>query len=363
MGQNTDSLVRFIQYSMKVLPELKRQNSTLFSQADCPAQVSGNIAAYPETGPYPAEKLSTPVLCSGFFALQPGVDRKGTLSFLLSLYKLADLLDSFRANAEITDEPALRKLYGCLSGAVDPSRSICCAFGNPVKARESQKVEPASALCLSDQCRLQLAVLPSLSLASPKLKKYMQFYVDLHSYMHYPESTRKEYLQTWSDYYLKRYPGISCMEFCAASDSLLGIVAMYASAANPKMTSDEIRLLDDACFPWLCGLEALLRAFVRTRLSENPVEVNFCSHYPNLKECEQRLLYFAVKAEEACLKLKDRNFYLSLLRILIAMYLSEPEAGFGMYRLASLNILKNGPHRTMLYYNGCRLLRLLRMPS
>jgi hypothetical protein len=34
-----------------------------------------------------------------------------------------------------------------------------------------------------------------------------------------------------------------------------------------------------------------------------------------------------------------------------------------MYRLASLNILKNGPHRTMLYYNGCRLLRLLRMPS
>lgn len=364
MGQYIESVIQFLQYSLKALPELRQQNLDTNGQNICPACVHRNASNGTETVSPAEEPLKAKLLGTSFFALHPGTDLKNTLSFILSLYKLSDTLAAYRAKAGITEEPELRRLYSCLSGAVDPSRSTSCAFANLSKAVCSgQKSEPAHFLCMSDQCRLQLAVLPSFSLVAPKLKKYMQFHVDLHSYMYYPEETRREYLQTWSDYYLKRYRGISVMEFCAASDSLLGIIAMYASASNPKLTSLELKLLDEACFPWLCGLESLLHSYIALRLSENSNRLNFCSHYKNLKDCEERLTYFAKKAEEACMKLKEGNFYVSLIRMLLGMYLSEPEANFGMFRLTSLNIIKNGPRRSMLFCNGCKLLRFCRLST
>jgi tetraprenyl-beta-curcumene synthase len=361
MGQYTESVVQFLKYSLKVLPELRQQNSNINGQNICPACVHSNASICSEAVSPAKEPHMAKLLGTGFFALYPETDLKSALSFILSLHKLSDTLAAYRTKAEITEEPELRKLYSCLSSAVDPSRSISCTFDNLSKAAsKGQKSEQAHFLCMSDQCRLQLAVLPSFSLVALKLKKYMQFHVDLHSYMYYPEETRSEYLQTWSDYYLKRYPGISIMEFCAASDSLLGIIAMYTSASNPKLTSMELKLLDEACFPWLCGLESLLHSYVTLRLTENSKQLNYCSSYKNLKECEERLTYFAKKAEEACMKLKESNFYISLIRMILGIYLSVPDANFGMHRLTSLNILKNGPRRSILCCNACKLLHFYR---
>ncbi len=364
MGQNTESIMQFLKYSLKALPELRQQNLNLNGQNSCPACFNRNASNVVGTADPADEPLKTKLLGTGFFALYPGTDLKNTISFILSLYKLSDTIAAYIAHAGFTEEPEVRRLYSCLSSAVDPSRSTSCAFVNFSKAASySQKSEQPHFLCMSEQCRLQLAVLPSFSLVAPKLKKYMQFHVDLHSYMYYPEETRNEFLQTWSDYYLKRYQGISVMEFCAASDSLLGIIAMYVSASNPKQTSLEIQLLDEACFPWLCGLESLLDSYITLRLSDHSNQLNFCSSYKNLKACEERLIYFATKAEEACMKLKESSFYISLIRIILGMYLSDPEANFGMFRIASHNILENGPRRSIHCCNGCKLLRFCRISS
>jgi tetraprenyl-beta-curcumene synthase len=363
MGQYADSVVQFLQYALKVLPELRQQNLIIRAQKTCMAQIQGNASANIEAPPSLAEKINEKLLCSSFFALRSGVDMKGTLSFILSLYKLTDTLTAYMAGTGIPEEPEVRRVYGCLSSAVDPSRNISCAFVNSTKTPAVRKKDQDHLLCMSDQCRLQLAVLPSFSLVAPKLKKYIQFYIDLHTYSYYSEETRMESLQTWSGYYLKRYREISFMEFCAASDSMLGVIVMYAAAANPGMSVMELKLLDEACFPWLCGLESLLNAYTSARLAGNSNLFNFCSPYKNLKECEQRLSYFITKAEEACLKLKDHSFYISLIRIILGLYLSDPEANFGMSRLTSLNLLKKAPRQSILYYNGYKLLRFFRVIS
>lgn len=354
MGQYTDSIARFLQYGFKVLPEVHSLTAGIAEgQKLCISQAqSASIANVDAAIP---EQPDAAVLCSSFFALYPGADKKSTLLFIILLHSLSKTLEAYRFKKDISCEAEIRRLYGCLSCAVDPSRSAGCPLGNLSKASSDQKKEPVLSLCLSDQCRLQLAFLPSYPLVAPKLKKYMQFYIDLQSYRHYPARIREEYLKTWSNYYLKRYREISCWEFCAASDSLLGIVAMYASAADPNLTPEDIKLLDEACFPWLCGLDSLLHSYIHARFSQIE-NLNFTSFYENLKLCEERILFFTSKAEEACKKLKESSFYMMLINILTGIYLADSEANFGMYKIASLNILKKCSAQAIVYRNACKLL-------
>lgn len=166
-------------------------------------------------------------------------------------------------------------------------------------------------------------------------------------------------MKKWCTGYLIRYPEISEWEFCAAADSFLGIAAMYAAASRPGISGEEITLLDEACFPWLSGLCSLLDATIRFRTNGNTESLNFISYYKNMKECEERILFFAEKAEKACLKLKESNFYIRLLKTMTAFYLTDPEAEFGMLRLATANILKKSSSPA--YILPCRLMRLFRL--
>lgn len=358
MGKNTDSVIRFLQYSFKVLPELRRQAAGLANRQNlCFAPCVRNRILLNEE----SEKRQQPdnsLLASCLLALYPGADMKSTLSFILSLYTLSDTLRAYRSAADIANEAEVHSLYSCMSGAADPSRSKGCVLASRMGAVPPKKEESALP-CLSDQCRVQLAILPAFHLAAPKLKKYMQLYVDMQSCRYNAEAGRAGYpLEAWSGYYLKRYPGISCWEFCAACDSLLGIGAMYAAATDPKVTPEEIRLLDEACFPWLCGLDSLLHAYLCERITHSTGHLNFTSFYGNLKTCEERLLFFGTKAEKACMKLKENSFFMHLIRNMTGLYLTDPNASFGMYRLASSNILKKSSCHSSLHSNACRLMRL-----
>lgn len=295
------------------------------------------------------------ILSCCLFALFPGTELKNIISFILSLHTLKNLLENYRRKRDTVEETDIRTLYGCLACAADPSRSGNCGIIH--SARNSPQY--AKQTCFSDQCRLQLAILPSFKQAAPKIKKYMQLYIDLQSYRHYPASISKETLKNWCGSYLIRYPEISEWEFCAAADSFLGIAAMYAAAARPGITSEEITLLDEACFPWLSGLCSLLDATIYFRTIGNSENLNFISYYKNLKECEERILYFAEKAEKACLKLKESSLYVRLLKTMTTLYLTDPEAEFGMLRLATANILKKSSSPA--YILPCRLMRLFRL--
>jgi len=399
MGQYTDSIARFLQYSFKVLPELHkqaediavRQNLCMKSHTAARQQAyiadavgfqgefflkslqkkqtfreelymqnqSGANTEAEKAGIY--EQFDNSMLCSCFFALYPEADMKSTLTFILSLYTLSETLGAYRSIAGFSLETEVRKLYSCLSSAVDPARSKGCALANITDTITNQKRGDAYTPCLSDQCRLQLAILPNFQLVAPKLKKYIQQYVDIQSYRFYPVNIRAGYLETWSEYYLKRYQEISCWEFCAASNSLLGIIAMYTAAANPKLTSEDIRLLDEACFPWLSGLDSLLHAYICERITNLTENLNFTSYYRNLKICEERILFFAAKAEEACMKLRESSFFISLIKIITSLYLTHPEANFGMYKLVSSNILKKSSFQNIFYSQACQLMRLSRL--
>ena len=365
MGQFADAVSYFFRYYTKVLPEARRQEDLICrKQRMCaPVPVCKDEGSRDERcpGQFTADKL-----CCFMYSMFPHTEMKGYLTFILSLHAIDEVLQSHRKRKDIRDEHEIRRLFSCLSSAVDPSRNSTCNMAESVK-NSSQAADTADETasesvlikCNADQCRLQLALLPSFIQAAGKIKKYMQLYVDLQSYRHYPQINSTEALRIWSGNHLKHYQGISCWEFCASADTFLGIAAMYAAASVPAITSEEIRLLDELCFPWLCGLISLLDSAVSARSAVGTDELNFSSFYSNLKECEDRIMFFASQAEEACMKLKDSSLYLHVIKAMMALYISDPETNFSMLRLTASNIAKRFSLRT--YRSAALLSRCLHL--
>lgn len=336
LEQYADIISGFYFFNYKVLPEVRRQAEVAHAkQKLCIPQHA--IRDAPDIHVSLPEHFDMQMLSCCLFTLLPGTDLKSMISFVLSLHTLKDILENYRSRRGIVEESDVRALYGCLSCAVDPSRSGTCAILQSSKNTPLMAKPPK---CLSDLCRLQLAILPSFKQAAPKIKKYMQLYVDLQSYRHYPSPISRENLRNWCGSYLIRYPEISEWEFCAAADSFLGIAAMVAAASRPGMTHEETALLDEMCFPWLSGLCSILDAAIHIRIDSSTESLNFTSFYKNLRECEERILFFAENAEKACCRLKESSFYIRLIKTIITFYLTSPEANFNMFRLAATNIIK-----------------------
>ncbi len=365
MGQLTDTISYFFRYIFQTLPEARRQEDIIsIQQRLCtPVPIYKKEAIHDERHPI---QLETKKLCCLLFSLFPHTDMKGFLSFILSLFAIDDVLESHRKRKDVRDEHEIRNLLSCLSSSVDPSKNITCGMADSIKsslkaANETDETSRERVLlkCNADQCKLQLAVLPSYNRVAFRIKKYMQLYTDLQSYRHYPSIISIEVLRSWSGDHIKHYRDISCWEFCAAADTFLGIAAMYAAASIPDITDDEIRLLDEACFPWLCGLVSLLGSAISARSAIGTEEFNFSSFYSNLKECENRIMFFATQAEAACMKLRDSSLYIHAIKAMMALYLSDPETNFSMLRLTAANITKGFSLNT--YKNIIILLRCLNL--
>jgi len=356
MTQYGDIVPVFIRYGFKTLPEARKQyaSSKIMQQLCIPSE-KRSIAATISSENTPGPEMLPCILT----AQLPGKDTEGFMAFAHSVLSICELIETYRHNKDISQELEIRRLYSCLACAVDPSRNSSCPMLHSIKNKPrtgtAEGNEPSAQTCLSDHCRLQLAVLPSYRLIASKMKKYLQFFIDLQAYRYYPPLASVEMLKVWSSGYLQRYHDINWWEFCAASDSLSGVFTMYAAAARPELSNEEVALLDEACFPWLCGMDSLLGSVLRMRTQE--VEgLNFASFYSNLKECEERIIFFAEKATASFARLRNGEIYCNILQVMISMYLTEPEAEFGMLKLASPNILKKCS--AVKYANAWRLLRM-----
>ena len=359
MGKLSEAAVFYAKFAGKVLPEAYRQRSLAREELRQCLPVSpvrrDTIQEDSFTGRFSVKKA-----CCFLFSMCPGTDARDMLSFVLSLHSIDEYLEVYRKKKDIRDEKEIRDLLGCLSAAVDPSAKLSCKLPDAgMRCQAEQSKNRKVAMCQAEQCRLKLAVLPSYRHVASVVGKYMQMYIEMQSYRHYPAIISTDLLRTWSSVYLKRFQDISWWELCAASDTFLGISAMFAAASVADITEEEVLLLDEFCFPWLSGLCSLLDSLISARMSLNAEELNFSSFYKNLRECEERLIFFAENAESACRRLKGSSLYLLITKAAAGLYVSDPEACFGMLRLAILNMISKTSLR--LHRNAGLLLRTFRL--
>lgn len=287
------------------------------------------------------------------YALYPGVDMKRAVRFIVSLQTISDYLDNLCDRTDVKYEPAFRQLHLAMLDAVDKLRGI-----NNYYYYYPYKNDGNYLASLVETCKEQIGDLPSYKLVIEQIKKYIHLYSDLQAYKHLDNNIREESLKIWAEYYAGRYPDISWWEFSAATGSTLGIFALFAASFNPDLTIQEANAIERAYFPWICGLHILLDYYIDSQEDIQMGDLNFTHYYKNLKECEERICFFVKRSLESCSSLRFPEFHKTIVKGLLAMYLSDPKANMGLNNIASRNILQNNGRGTVMYHKLCRALRV-----
>ncbi|TYQ15823.1 UNVERIFIED_CONTAM: tetraprenyl-beta-curcumene synthase [Acetivibrio alkalicellulosi] len=272
-------------------------------------------------------------LGGSIYALYPDVNFHSTIEFITSLQTISDYLDNLCDRTDIKDKNSFWQLHLSLSDALEPSSTY-----NDYYMYYPYK-EDTYLQYLVGICKSSLSNLYSYRKAIPYIKKYIELYSHLQTYKHLDICVREQYMKNWGEKYLKSYPQISLWEFSAATGSTLGIFAMYAAAHNPLLSDEEFECIHNAYFPWICGLHILL------------------DYYNDIKVCEERIIFFAKKSLKMCTKLKYPLFHTTVVKGLLAMYLSDSKAFLCHNKKTSFNILNAMESDTKMYFRLCKLLR------
>jgi len=287
------------------------------------------------------------------YALYPMAVVDDTIKFIVSFQTISDYLDNLCDSAGIYDERAFRQLHLAMSDAVSLENKTADYY-----RFYPYKEDNGYLNALVDQCRKQISKLPSYDLIKEPIKKQVKLYSDLQSLKHLGTDTRQKRLQSWAKEYLSDYREISTWEFSAATGSTLNIFLHFASAWDKNLKEEDVRNNELAYFPWINGLHILLDYYIDYAEDIETNELNFTSFYTNQKECERRLMYFVDKSFDACGKLQYPKFHATIVKGLLAMYLSDPKADKGFNRFTSKSILKNsGRSNTYIYHKVCKVLR------
>lgn len=287
------------------------------------------------------------------YALYPKVNAYNAVKFIVSFQTISDYLDNLCDRAGICDEYSFRQLHLSMLDALDAD-----GLKNDYYLLYPHKNDNNYLDSLVEECRKYIKQLPSYHLVKNHMSKYTSLYCDLQTYKHLSLSIRERRLVSWWAKHLENIPEISGWEFSAACGSTLGIFMMYAAACDPFLTVEEVQAIDNAYFPWICGLHILLDYYIDAQEDMQMGDLNFTFYYNNLKHCEDRLLFFVEQAISHCSNLKHPKFHTTIIHGLLAMYLSDPKASMGMNRLASKKIIKSSGKAVSKYYMICKMLRL-----
>ncbi|HHW32244.1 MAG TPA: DUF2600 family protein [Clostridiaceae bacterium] len=289
------------------------------------------------------------------YAIYPGVKVPDIIKIIVPLNFLCYYLDNLCNLSATKEEANFRQMYTALLDITEPERLKSNYFKYNTVKKKSDLLNN-----LVDLCRNQLKTLPSYNVIKKSIIKFINYYIDIQVYKHMNKDLRDDLLKTWADNYTSSYPEIYWWEFASSSESLFGIFSLIAAAYDPNLSSSEVNTLVSVYFPWICGLHSLLNHYINYQEHFQLGKLNYTYYYRNLKQCEERLSFFIDKSLLLCTKLKHGDFHATVIKALIAAYLSDPRASFGMNKLTSSKLLIQPPPPTGAYYKVCQLLRYIK---
>jgi tetraprenyl-beta-curcumene synthase len=327
-------------------------------------QVDGELAKWREMGrDCPDELLAAQALASietkrfhaqggSIFALYPTAP-PDYVRFVVALQTISDYLDNLCDRVGFMDEMGFRRVHQAMLDALDNDQAMADYY-----QYYPYKLDGGYLVSLVEECRRQLAKLPSYHLVKEEMLALAGLYCDLQTYKHLPGEVREKALEDWAVPYLPKHRDLSCWEFAAATGSTLGIFILGALAANSELTKEEVNRAKEAYFPWICGLHILLDYFIDQAEDQKEGELNFCFYYRDKEECGQRLGLFVHQSFAQAKTLNHPEFHLTVVKGLLAMYLSDGKAGSPLNKEISIRLIAAGGSSVQLLYFVCRLLRL-----
>jgi len=290
------------------------------------------------------------------FALVRNRVRPDLVALIVALQTISDYLDNLCDRAGCTDEKAFRQLHGAMVLALDPAAATGDFYRFYPHRDDGGYLE-----MLVRECQRVASRLPSYPKVQPAAARFAALYSDLQVYKHVETGRREALLQRWFETYRDRYPGLAWWEFAAAAGSTLGIFALFNLAADPGLAREDVLAVTRAYFPWVCGLHILLDYLIDQAEDLAGGDLNFVSYYPDAATCRRRLLFFLQQALAAVSSLPRALFHRTVVKGLLALYLSDPKVKHLKLDGLAGELLHVGGADAHLMFYTCRLLRAVRL--
>lgn len=327
--------------SSQVSEELKRWSDIASQAADEISQAAGKDAIL-------LTKASIIEGCAPIMALKssPSLQSFFPVTFIAAYKVLFTYLENYCNKAKISDYYALFTLYNSLEEAINCDIPITDYY-----ALCHNKNDGGLLNGLVKACRSQIQILPLYSNVKDLLIKYTRTYIDLQITKLSNKNDLSKSLSIWSKAEQKKFTlteVLNWWEFCAAIDNQTIIPILFILGANKEITKANVEKLLSSFFPWVSGFIKMLELMVSYHYHDENQYI-YINHYSNLKEVEQKLIYFYSNALAALSKLDEALSvkYLDVIGLQADYLFNKPGSKWGMNKLAYINIIEHIKHNTI----------------
>jgi tetraprenyl-beta-curcumene synthase len=254
----------------------------------------------------------------GVYSLLAGDRAHETMRFIVAYQTICDYLDNLCDRSTSLDPGDFRTLHLAALHALSPGVET----ENYYRFRKEQD-DGGYLPALVRTCQNVLREHPACEKIAPHLLDLSRLYGELQEHKHVRAEERIPRLDAWFAENRAKYPGILWQEFAASCGSTLGIFYLVSQTWRNDLTDDVILRMREAYFPWMQGLHILLDYCVDREEDHRDGELNFCDHYRNESEMEERYLHFFRTVDRALPKLPNPKFQHMLLRGVLAVYLAD----------------------------------------
>lgn len=237
---------------------------------------------------------------------------------IVAYQTISDYLDNLCDRSTSLDPADFRQLHLSMQDALTPDAKVQDYY-----LYRTEKDDGGFLADLVKACQSYVKQLPSYNKIEPRVLELSRLYSDLQVYKHIAHDKREDQLLAWWEGHQSRYPQIFWQEFAAVTGSTIGIFALFCLATQPRLDEKSIRLIDEAYFPWICGLHILLDYLIDLEEDRIGGDLNFVSYYKSEQEAIARMQYFVQQAKESVKDLPNSAFHSLIVDGLVAFYLVD----------------------------------------
>ncbi|QNU68688.1 DUF2600 family protein [Ruminiclostridium herbifermentans] len=292
------------------------------------------------------EKNKFDFTVSSVFILYPHVDIPLAADVVFSFQAIIQYLDTICSHSSESSEAFLKLIFSSLKDATNIRSDDFIKYFTFFPSKD----DDGYLSILVEKCRQRVLSLPSFDIVRDYIVAYLSLFIDLQVIKYSSDQYNRELnLHNWSDVHSQNYTDISNWEYCLSIDSPLTLQMLLSLATNPDLTEIELERINNSFFPWIGGIQKILEGYLNYNDTLFSRSINHIFYYPNLKEFEDRIIYFIEKASEN--KVAIFKTYRCIIRILLIIYVTHPKAIIGMNRITSKVLLRAGG-RGMFVYNS-----------
>ncbi len=287
---------------------------------------------------------------AALFSILAGRRNRRLLRLLVAYEFMADFLDSVDERCAALAIPIGSQLHLTMVDALDVGRSVCDRYSHHWQ-------DNGYLHALVGTCRENVASLPSYRRVC-SLAIRVATLAQVQCFNHELDPARRDVaLQRWAAREFPGESGLSWFELTGAASAWLGVHALLALAAEPRVSERDGKEIYDS-YRWISLAGTMLDSL--GDLSEDLARGvhSYIAHYPSQEIATQRVRELLRESTRGARTLRNPHRHSVIVACMMAMYLSKDSARTPQMRATTTNLIRAGGPLPRLLVPVLRLWRI-----